>query len=65
MALCILTFDVLNAEGAYEVRVADEHGNYQTPLLPGLRVHVPTLWEPTLPGYYEIGDRVRRMLDDE
>lgn len=39
--------------------MADE--TYQTPLLPRLRVHIPTLWTTPLPNLYQVGDAVRAM----
>ncbi|MDX2160896.1 MAG: Uma2 family endonuclease [bacterium] len=40
----------------------DAADNYRTPLLPGLAVHVPTLWSDPLPGYFAIADAMKAML---
>lgn len=40
----------------------DSEGNYTTPALPGLRVHVATLWQEKLPGPADISAPVRAML---
>ncbi len=40
----------LDATGRYQRQSEDENGNYMTPALPGLQIHVPTLWQPNLPG---------------
>jgi Uma2 family endonuclease len=37
-------------DGLYTRQETGQDGNYQTPLLPGLKVHVPTLWHEKLPG---------------
>ena len=52
----------LSAEGHYQTRQPDAGGYYETPLLPGLRLHIPTLWQDRLPDFYEVGDAVRTML---
>jgi Uma2 family endonuclease len=54
----------LDDEGVYRAQHADSGGNYQTPLLPGLLLHVPTLWleEDALPNPVQIVDSVRQML---
>jgi Uma2 family endonuclease len=52
----------LNAEGQY-VRISEDvDGNYTTPLLPGLVLHVLTLWQANLPGPLAIGQAVQAML---
>jgi Uma2 family endonuclease len=55
-------FNRLNADGVYELQRTDTHGNYQTPLLPGLIVHVPNLWLVPLPGPAAIMQAVQTML---
>ena len=40
----------LNDQGRYERQSEDAAGNYRTPTLPGLALHVPTLWQDELPG---------------
>lgn len=52
----------LNDEGVYMPQQADTNGNYVTPVLPGLLIHVPTLWQNPLPGLYAVGDAVKAML---
>jgi len=52
----------LSAEGHYQTRQPDADGYYETPLLPGLRLHVPTLWQDRLPDIYQVTDAVRAML---
>ena len=52
----------LNHDGLYVVHQANQDGDYQTPQLPGLRLHVPALWLSPLPGPSVIIDSVRAML---
>ena len=52
----------LSADGTYAPQSVDQNGNYQTPLLPGLLVHVPTLWRDPLPDFFTIGKAVQEML---
>jgi Uma2 family endonuclease len=56
----------LNDEGIYMAQHADSDGNYQTTLLPGLVLHVPTLWlkEDEFPNLVQIVETVRQMLAD-
>lgn len=35
---------------------------YETPRLPGLKLHIPTLWRPTLPGMLQVGRQMVAML---
>lgn len=39
----------LNEAKLYISQLLDENGHYETPLLPGLKVHVATLWQSPLP----------------
>ncbi|MEZ4670939.1 MAG: Uma2 family endonuclease [Anaerolineae bacterium] len=39
----------LNEDKVYATHPLDPEGNYSTPLLPGLKVHVATLWQSPLP----------------
>lgn len=55
-------FYKLNVDGMYSPQTVDANGNYQTPLLPGLLVHVPTLWIDPLPNFFAIGQAVQTML---
>ncbi len=52
----------LNTDGMYMPQPLDENGNYQTPLLPGLLIHIPTLWKDPLPDFFAIGKAVQDML---
>lgn len=52
----------LNEEGIYKLIAPDEKGTYQTTLLPGLELHVPTLWQEELPDVMAIVETVRAML---
>jgi len=53
-----------NDEGRFVNHDTNEHNDYQTPLLPGLRLHVPTLWQAELPGTIAVGNAVKAMLED-
>lgn len=48
--------------GIYRLVLPDAEGNYRTPLLPQFRLHVPTLWEETLPDIVTVVEAVRAML---
>ncbi|MEO8609479.1 MAG: Uma2 family endonuclease [Chloroflexota bacterium] len=52
----------LNEEGVYVRQVEDADGNYRTPNLPGLTLHVPTLWQENLPGPGAVVQAVQAML---
>jgi Uma2 family endonuclease len=52
----------LTAEGRYQTQLPDSEGNYQTPLLPGLRLQVPSLWQEPLPDIISVVDAVKAML---
>jgi Uma2 family endonuclease len=51
-------FYVANKKQVYVFQDVDDY--YSTPRLPGLMLHLPTLWEDPLPG--AVGDMVRDML---
>lgn len=53
----------LNDDGIYLPQVPDADGNYQTPLLPHLRLHVPTLWQESLPGPAATVQAVQAMFN--
>jgi Uma2 family endonuclease len=53
----------LDEDGVYVAYSPDEHGYYETPQLPGLRLHVPTLWTSPLPGPSQIVTLVQQMLN--
>lgn len=42
----------------------DQTGHYRTPLLPGLGLRVPTLWQEPLPDFFVIGQAVQTMLEE-
>lgn len=48
--------------GVYAVMQPDADGHYRTPLLPGLALHVPTLWQEKLPDLAQIMASVQAML---
>jgi Uma2 family endonuclease len=54
-------FNRLGDRSLYTDISMDAQGEYQTPILPKLRLHVPTLWQENLPDYYAIADSVRSM----
>jgi Uma2 family endonuclease len=53
----------LDASGRYTRYPEDEYGNYQTPALPGLMIHVPILWLDALPGPEAVARAIRSMLE--
>jgi Uma2 family endonuclease len=53
----------LNDEKRYVRQMEDEAGNYRTPALPGLILHVPTLWQNLLPDLFVTGTAIKAMLD--
>lgn len=52
----------LNENGKYIQQPIDAEKNYFTPLLPGLALHVPTLWQEELPTTSAIVAAVRRLM---
>ena len=60
----IALFYRLDEAGLYHLISLDETGIYQTPKLPDFRLHVPTLWEDTLPDIVAIVEAVKKMLAD-
>ncbi len=50
-------------EKVYARHSADADGHYESPALPGLRVHVPTLWADKLPGPAATARAVAAMLN--
>jgi Uma2 family endonuclease len=52
-------------DGVYTPASLDTQDNFQTPLLPKLKIHVPTLWQEALPNLVEIVDMVQTMLAEE
>lgn len=49
-------------DGVFVRQEQDTSGNYQTPLLPGLLIHVPTVWQEKLPGPGATARAVEAML---
>lgn len=56
------TFHRLNDEGIFKPFSADAEGHYETPLLPKLKIHVPTLWQEELPDIIEVVAMVQDMV---
>lgn len=54
----------LGDDGKYRRQVEDAEGNYRTATLPGLVLHVPTLWQENLPGNVSIVGAVTKMLEE-
>jgi len=54
----------LNDNGSYVRQNEDADGNYRTLLLPGLILHVPTLWQDDLPGPAATVRAITAMLED-
>jgi Uma2 family endonuclease len=57
-------FNRLNADKVYDLVSPDADGYYETPLLPGLKLHIPTLWEEPLPDFFAIAEIVKKMLNE-
>lgn len=55
-------FNRLNDEGMYATILPDAGDNYQTPLLPGLLLYVPMLWQDELPDILAVVNMVQEML---
>lgn len=51
-------------EGIFLHQVEDAEGFYHTPLLPGFTLHVPTLWQDTLPDPIKTVEAVKAMLNE-
>ena len=49
-------------EKRYVRQPEDEAGNYRTPALPGLILHVPMLWQDPLPDLLVTADSIKAML---
>jgi len=48
----------------FKTITTDAQEDYTTPLLPGFRLHVPTLWQKQLPGAVATVDYVKILLND-
>lgn len=57
-------FHRLGENGRYSQQLFESNESYETPLLPGLKVNVPTLWTNPLPNSHAIADSVRAMLSE-
>ncbi len=55
-------FHRLNDEAFYTDAPLSESGDYTTPLLPGFKLHIPTLWQGTLPDYGTVWQMVQSMI---
>lgn len=60
----VAAFHRLNDEGVYQPVRVEAQDYYETPLLPGLRLDLPLLWQEKLPGFRAIGEAVRQMLGE-
>lgn len=49
--------------GRYATILPDQTGHYRTLALPGLALHIPTLWQEPLPDFFAIGEAVKTMLE--
>jgi Uma2 family endonuclease len=58
-------FNRLNDAGVYMMILPDDVGDYTTPLLADLHVHVSTLWSDDLPGVAATVAAVAKMLGDD
>ncbi|MBN1965507.1 MAG: Uma2 family endonuclease [Anaerolineae bacterium] len=55
----------LQESGRYATFQPDEADTYHTPLLPHFALHVPTLWQSTLPDFFAVGKLVQGWFTDE
>lgn len=58
-------FNRLNDKDVYVDAPVDQNGNYSSPLLPGLKLHVAILWQESLPDVITVVQNVRDMLNDQ
>lgn len=54
----------LNDKQLYQSHNVDDAGYYQTPKLPQLKLHVPTLWTHELPDIIQVVEAVKAMVTD-
>jgi Uma2 family endonuclease len=52
-------------QGTFKSFYVDADGHYETPLLPKLKIHVPTLWEEELPNILQIVEVVKAMMEEK
>lgn len=55
-------FHRLGEQGVYKSFPIAADGNCESPLLPGLKIHVPTLWQQELPNLFQTAEAVKAML---
>lgn len=55
-------FHRLQATSLYAPVQPNEAGEYRTPLLPNLALHVPTLWQQPLPDILRVVEAVQKMV---
>ena len=55
----------LQESGHYASVQLDDDRNYQTPLLPNLKLDINILWQESLPGMFAITEMVKTMLASE
>jgi Uma2 family endonuclease len=58
-------FHQLQDSKLYTTVRPDSDGYYRTSRLPHLALHVPTLWQETLPDFFAIGEAVRAMVEGQ
>ena len=58
-------FNRLDSSGLYRLVAPDDAGDYHTPLLPRLVLHVPTLWQDDLPDVVAIVREMQVLFDTE
>lgn len=54
----------LNNDQVYIPQPLDLQGNYRTPALPDLAIHIPSLWEDDLPDAETMVSAIKHMLDN-
>ena len=55
----------LAESGIYTAVLLDDKGNYRTPTLPKLALHVPTFWLDELPDIFTVADTIRALFEGE
>jgi Uma2 family endonuclease len=58
----VALFYRLGEDGRYILQDIDAFGDYTTPMLPKLRIHVQTLWQSPPPGIFAVMDAVKAMV---
>jgi hypothetical protein len=62
--MSISYFYRLQPERHYAQIMPDSEGYYQTPLLPKLKIHIPTLYQAELPNMFEVIESVKAMVEE-